>query len=456
MGKIWKRILWVALALLLLWGLNYARKSLPIAHGYNAKMLCSCVFVGQRQDSACIKEDLAGYNLIKKEINWSEKSVYASFYGLFKRKAVYREGLGCTLESDPKEQPVIPVIKTSKAPVLSDTVLWPYGAQYQVYNNQVGVDYSKIKNALDFAFDEPFKDKKRGTRAVIIIRHDSVIAEQYAPGFTENTRFLGWSMTKSIVSSALGILAKDGLIQVTQNHLFPEWTDERKDITIDQLLRMSSGLYFEEEYTSSSLATQMLFNSFSVKRIPKQQKLKTKPYEEWYYSSGTTNLLTNILYHKTEPRTLDFVYNRLIYKIGMGSMVLEPDAAGMWVGSSFSYATARDWAKFGLLYLHDGVWNGERILADGWVNYTATPTPKSDSLMYGAHFWLNGAPDKSKPAVRWPELPNDIFYASGYQGQHVVIIPSYNMVIVRLGQYSDGTAWSLREFLNLTLSSIKK
>lgn len=172
-------------------------------------------------------------------------------------------------------------------------------------------------------------------------------------------------MTKSIVNASLGILAKDGLIQVNQNQLISRMDRRTSGSTIDQLLRMSSGLYFEET-TSSSLATQMLFNSFSVKRIPKQQKLKTKPYEEWYYSSGTTNLLTNILYQKTEPRTLDFVYNRLIYKIGMTSMVLEPDVAGMWVGSSFAYATARkNGRKFGLLYLHDGVWNGERILAEG-------------------------------------------------------------------------------------------
>lgn len=453
MKKHIRKIIWLVLIGLLLWGLNYGRKALPVAHGYNAKMLCSCVFVGERSDSACIREDLAGYDLIQKEVDWQEKSVTASFYGLFKRKAIFRDGLGCTLMQEKKD---VLVQKTAQPPFLSDTVAWPYGNRLEIYPNKAGVDVEKLQKALDFAFDEPYDDKKRGTRSVLIIRNDTVIAEKYAPGFDENTRLLGWSMSKSIASAMFGILAKDGVIKVEQDHLFPEWSDERQKITIDQLLRMSSGLYFEEEYTSSSLATQMLFNSFSVNLIPRSQRLKAKPYEEWYYSSGTTNLLTQILYEKTAPNSLDFMYNRLIYKIGMNSAVLEPDGAGMWVGSSFTYATTRDWAKFGLLYLHDGVWNGERILAEGWTQYTATPAPKSDSLMYGAHFWVNGSLDKSKPAIRWPELPNDIYLAIGYQGQNVVIIPSLNMVVVRMGQFSSSDAWSIRTFLNLVLQSVKK
>lgn len=441
---------------LLIWVVNYVQKALPIANGYNAKMLCSCVFVAERKEDACLEEDLSAYSFLKREIDYTQKRVSSSLWGFFKVQAVYRDQIGCSIYNESSSDPLVEISKKVLPNTFSDTIDYPYGNRIKTHPNVSNIDYTKLKEALDFAFDEPFEDKKRGTRAVLIVKGDSIIAERYANGFDQNTKLIGWSMTKSLVNAMIGILVKDGLLTTGQNQLFDAWKDERKNITIDDLLKMSSGLYFEEEYSKSSLATQMLFNSYSVKQFPIKQNLIAKPSENWYYASGTSNLLSALIQEKKGVYTFDTIYHRLIYKIGMNSMIIEPDASGLWVGSSFSYATARDWAKFGLLYLHDGIWNGERILPEGWVNYTRTPAPFSDSLQYGAHFWMNASLSADQPAKRWPELPNDLFYASGYQGQHVVIIPSLDMVIVRLGQYSQSDAWDVRTFLNKVVACVKK
>ncbi len=451
-----KKILLLLLLVLIGFGVYYGSKILPILNGYNAKNLCSCTFVSERSIQHCVEEDLSDFVIVTKEVDKQHKMVHTSVLGMFKKTAVFREGLGCTLYSENKEQELKPVGITAKPQNLSDSVNYPYGNNFKVYNNVSVIDYSLLQNALDYAFSEPNENMLQNTRAILVIYNDTVIAEQYAPGFNENTRFLGWSMTKSLLSAYIGVMIKNGELSLQEANLLEDWNDDRKNITVNHLLQMSSGLYFEEEYGKPSLATNMLFNSYSVVESPVSQKLIDDPGKTWYYSSGTSNVLSKIIHNKQQNNTFNNVYNRLIYKIGMNSMVIEPDAKGYWVGSSFSYATARDWAKFGLLYLHNGYWNQEQILLSDWVNYTKTPAINSDSLMYGAHFWLNASKSENTPAVRWPELPNDIFYASGYQGQNVVIIPSKKMVIVRLGLASESKAWSLRTFLNKLLPAVKQ
>ena len=226
-----------------------------------------------------------------------------------------------------------------------------------------------------------------------------------------------------------------------------EWqNDMRREITLDALLRMSSGLEFVEDYASPSDATRMLFGAKNAASVAIAAPAIAKPNEVWSYSSGTTNILQAIIRRQFSNHA-DYVaypYQRLFSKLGMTSAVLESDASGVFVGSSFMYATARDWAKFGQLYLQDGVWQGERLLPEGWVRYSSTPTPKSNGV-YAAQFWLN----KNDPA-----FPQDAFMADGFEGQNVAIIPSKNVVIVRLG-LSRGGAFDDNAFIKRIVSALE-
>jgi len=215
--------------------------------------------------------------------------------------------------------------------------------------------------------------------------------------------------------------------------LFAEWdNDERKNITIDQLLHANSGLEWDEAYATPSPATNMLFTKANMGKYAMSYNLEYEPGTHFEYSTGTTNILSRVIRRKTGQHYYRFPYNALFLKTGMYSAVLETDAAGTYVGSSYCFATARDWAKFGLLYLNDGVANGLRILPKGWVAYTRTPARGAIMGEYGAHFWLNaGAP--GNPSKRlYPLVPTDCFWADGYQGQSVWIIPSKQLVVVRL------------------------
>lgn len=241
----------------------------------------------------------------------------------------------------------------------------------------------------------------------------------------------------------------------------PEWKNNEnfKDhakITIDSLLRMSSGLSFQEKYHAFGQATAMLFSEPSAASFAAMQPVLYPIDTVWYYSSGSTNLLCRKLRETFDDMRdyWEFPKKELFDKIGMKSMILETDSSGIFVGSSFGYATARDWNKFGLLYLNDGVWNGERILPEGWVKYSTTPTSSSPNGHYGAQWWLNsGGLDKeqSKPL---PKLPNDVFFAHGYEQQFTLVVPSKKLVITRLSYYKadvEELMGDLENFINQIL-----
>ena len=218
-----------------------------------------------------------------------------------------------------------------------------------------------------------------------------------------------------------------------------------KDITIDQLLNMESGLEWDEDYFNISDVTRMLYLNDDAVKVAIGKTLEFRPEENWEYSSGTTNILSWIIRKKTRSydEYLNFPYRELFYKIGMTSAQMEMDARGTYIGSSYCFATARDWAKFGLLYLQDGIWNGERILPEGWIKYSTTPVEKSKGI-YGAHFWLN------HNHAAYKDAPPDLFSANGFQGQRVFIIPSKDLVIVRLG-LAGSSSFDFNEFLkNIT------
>jgi CubicO group peptidase (beta-lactamase class C family) len=282
-----------------------------------------------------------------------------------------------------------------------------------------------------------------------VIYKDRIIAEKYENGFSKNTKFLGWSMTKSITATYFGILQKEGKININEPVGLPEWAkDERSKITLRHLIQMNSGLEWEEDYGKISDVTEMLFLAEDMPKVQLEKPAAFAPNTHWNYSSGTTNLLSGILRKQfaTHQEYLDFWYSSLIDKIGMHSMLIEPDMAGNYVGSSYGWATTRDWAKFGLLYLHEGNWNGEQIFDKSWAKYVATPTPTSNGS-YGGHFWLNAG-------GKYPDVPKDMYYASGYQGQKVIIIPSKEMIIVRFGLTEDED-FDFNGMIRDVISSIK-
>jgi CubicO group peptidase (beta-lactamase class C family) len=201
----------------------------------------------------------------------------------------------------------------------------------------------------------------------------------------------------------------------------------------------------------------MLFAAADADSVAATSPLMHEPGTVWYYSSGTTNLIAQRIrdvFVDDDIAYLTFPRHALFDRIGMHSAVIEPDPSGTFVGSSFMYATARDWARFGLLYLQDGVWNGERILPEGWVQYSVTPVPPAPLGEYGAQWWLNAGTAADTMKRRWPDLPRDIFYAAGFQGQYVVIVPSHELVVVRLGVTHDDRAWSLGGFLRTVIDAL--
>ena len=439
-SKIIKRTLLVVLAVALVFAIRYAWVSFPNISGYGAKNLCSCIFVAGREEKTVQQEELNDFpvNLGTFSVNKEDSSATGTVFGLAKRKAIYRKGLGCTLvneisEKEIREQPftagINPIINT-------DTVPWPMG---DLLNDSIPaeVDLIKLKIAVNNAFAEPDTNNKIYTRAVLVVYDGKLVAEQYAPGFTKNTVMLGWSMSKSIVSALIGILVKNGKLNINDTAPVEQWNDKsdpKHTITIEQLLQQTSGLDFLEDYTKASSVTDMLFKYGDMAAYTAKLPLKYQPGTVFNYSSGNSNILSSVIRKIVgEQNYHSFPNKALFQKTGIYSMVLEPDASGTFVGSSYSYATARDWARFGLLYYNDGVFNGERILPEGWMKKSSVPSAADKRKHYGYQFWLNGF-DKKDLSKRWyPDVPADMFFADGYGGQNVYIIPSRKAVIVRLG-----------------------
>lgn len=440
----------------------YLAKAMPIGTGYTAKYLCTSTFISQRDPDVVFAEDVKPINPLFKPVRWrvdrDRQTVTAAAFTAFQATAVYREGCGCTLlagitEDDLRRQNFYRYDHANAPPQPSPDIAWPQGGGEPADPRAFGVDAHLLEQALDQAFAEPGPDNPRKTRAVAVVYDGWLIAERYAPGFGPDMPMLGWSMSKSVTNALVGVLVGQGRLKVEDPAPVPEWQtpdDPKRSITLDQLMRMSSGLAFEEVYGPLSDATDMFYRAYDFAAFAAQRPLEAHPDEKWNYSSGTANIIARIVrqeIEKTTPNYYQFIHEAFFDRIGMTGAVLEPDASGTFVGSSYAVATVRDWARFGLLYLQDGVWNGERILPEGWVAYATTPTPKAPRGEYGALFWLNaGAPDN--PADRlWLNAPVDAYAAQGYQEQKVIVIPSKRLVLVRFGATSDRSAWGTDAFI---------
>ncbi len=305
-----------------------------------------------------------------------------------------------------------------------------------------GVDYIQLNEAIDWAFSEPDTERLKNTKAVVVIYNDTLVAERYAPGFFAQTRMPGWSMTKSVINALVGITVQQSQLDIHQPAPVPAWQEEndpRQNITWNHLMRMNSGLDWGETYFGVSDVTRMLYLSEDMASVAIHQPLGDEPGTTWYYSSGTTNILSWLLrQHYGDDAYYALPYQQLFQPLGMSSAIIEADLSGTFVGSSYMLATARDWAKFGLLYYHNGVWQGQRILPEGWVKYTTRPVDDAPFRKYGAQFWLN-AGERNRPDQReFPDVPTELFFAQGFDEQSIFILPQRKLVIVRLGVTARG------------------
>ena len=426
---------------------NYSK--LELISGFSAKNVASGHFIANRSLSIIEKTD-NDFDVIgwaSNQISESGKFATADVFGLKKSKAIYRVGLGATLINNDFD--TTRAYEIPKRIKIKNKLSFPYGDIEPKDTVFANVDYAKLNCAVANAFDLKGKIDKK-TRSVLVIYKDKIIAEKYDSGFDKNAKILGWSMTKSITGTLFGILQKQGQFDIYKPAPIAEWqNDNRKNITTNDLLHMNSGLEWEEEYDRICDATQMLFHAEDMTRVQLLKPAIFKPNTHWNYSSGTTNLLSGILrkQFKTHQEYLDFWYSALIDKIGMHSMVIETDMAGNYVGSSYAWATTRDWSKLGLLYLHKGNWNGEQLFYPNWAKYVSTPTNTSNGK-YGAQFWLNAG-------GYYPDAPRDMYSCNGFQGQKVFIIPSHNLVIVRMGLTGD-SKFNFNGLLKGIVGSVKK
>ena len=436
---------------------------LRLAVAYKAKLLCSGVFVSKRDIQSLLTEDLgvddlAPLKLLKTAIDPEEQTVIVSCLGRFQQSALYRPGLGGSL--------LIGATSAQLRQQGQPFTTWFLNRPRRHTSLPVAaalpptVDSTKLAKTLESAFTESDPAKLKRTRAIVMVHQGQIIAERYAPGFSSDTPMLGWSMTKSVINALIGILVHQGKLSLADRDLFPEWRqpeDRRRQITLDHLLRMSSGLQFSEQYDSPlSDATTMLFQRGDAAAYALQSPLIAPPDHEVHYASGTTILLCRIMRQVIGGTLADyfaFPYQTLFDRLGMASAVLEPDAAGIFTGSSFMYATAQDWAKIGMLYLQDGYWQGEQILPSGWVKYSTTPN--SNEPRYAAHFWLQPPFSFTSPHRSSSLWPQDAYLASGYQGQLLTVIPSHNLVVVRLGLAQRLHSWDHEQFIEQVIQAVR-
>lgn len=405
-----------------------------VGTGYSAKIVCSNVFLAGRDGQEVLALDvqspghpLLGY--ITASVDREAGRVRAALLGLFAAQvAIHREGLGCSLVPDgdvaAAEMPLPPPLAPNAD---AAAALWPQG-------ESVAPD---TETALADLLDSP---QMRGPemRAIVVAHRGRIVAERYGAGFDARTPLLGWSMSKSVTAAIIGTLVREGRMSLEQDRLFDLWAgDDRASISVADLLAMSSGLVFNEDYGDVTDVTRMLYLEPDMASFAADKPLLGDVGATFSYSSGTTVLLSRIWQDAVgdEVEAVAWPNEQLFGQIGMYSAVQEVDARGTLAGSSYIYATARDWARFGQFLLQDGVWDGRQILPEGFVDWMREPAPTN--RYYGrGHVWLQGPRadgPRGQPTDAGFELPQDTFWLSGHDGQTVAIIPSRDLVVVRMG-----------------------
>lgn len=413
-----------------------------VGTGYAAKVICSLVHnTGQDPDHVLgvyVAREVAPLGAVLR-VRASEGGVEARSLPGIVARAVHRPGLGCTLLPGASEAALaLPEGLAEPRPGVDPRAPWPAGGA-----SPAAPVPPAVASALDRAFREPElaagRDRVRQTTAVVVAHDGRLVAERYAAGYGPETPMLSWSMAKSVLAALVGVMVGEGRVALEEPARVPEWQDPddpRRAITLDQLMRMSSGLAFEETIGPTSELPRMLFTFPDVGAFAARSRLAAQPDSVWSYSSGTSNLVARIVrdaHGGDLAAMVRYARERLFDPAAMTSAFFEPDAAGTFIGSSFVFASARDWARFGELHRRGGTIGDRRVLPESFVRYVTTPTPAAPEGRYGAHWWLN-AGDPDDPTRRmWPSVPRDAYSARGHSGQYVVVVPSARLVVVRLG-----------------------
>ena len=421
-----KKVLrYVAIALLLaiVGGCVYLNRLLPIITGYAAKNLASAVFVSGREAKDVEEIDL-NFSLIRytsNTVDYENKTVTSRFLWS-KSTAAYREGYGVTLlrgiTAEELREQRFPKGVLSEGQGKQDSI-----AQLSLGDSALAERLAPI--AKVFVDERAYKGHPF---AFVVLHRGGVVAECYDKGIGRDTKLLSWSMAKSFANALIGLMVKDSLLDIHAPMDIPEWQgDGRKAITLHDLMQMQSGLEWNEDYGARSDVNIMLHCERDMGLYALSKPLEHKPGTYWQYSSGTTNIVMRYLRSRfpSEEAFIGYMRSRLFDPLGIVRPVFEQDLSGTFVGSSYLYATARDFARFGQLYLDDGCVGSERILPQGWVDYTRRPAAASGKH-YGAFFWLNGN-------GKFPDVPKDMFYCDGHDGQDIFIFPSHELVVVVLG-----------------------
>lgn len=426
---------------------------LQVASGLVSHTLCSAVFVCGLEPHQIFRESMRprrGMSLIawalRYRIDYVRREVRTTVAGCCASRAVYRDGLGCVLvwgaPAGAATEPMATALvhaPTPLTPLPSRAVPGLVSAQLQQALAPVSIPVSRrLQQALDGAFAEPDGPPYRHTKAVVVLHEGRLLAERYAPGYSADTPLLGYSVTKSVFSALVAILVREGRLALEEPAPVAAWAragDPRRAITVEHLLRMASGLDFIETDSGFDPVTRMLFCERDMAGYAASQPLLAPPGTRWGYSSCSTVLLAQVLRDRLGGRAEDiicFARRELFEPLGMQRVTLEFDATGTPVGSTYMYAPARGWARFGQLYLDDGLAAERRILPEGWVRYSTTPTLDSG---YGAGFWLCSVPGNMPEGIPWglPGVPADTFLGRGFLGQYLVIVPSRRLVVARFG-----------------------
>ena len=425
----------------LAFGAARARDVPKVATGFIAHTLCSETFVSgldPQRDLTETTDAMPGSGLLTwamhLQIDRARKDVTVTLFGIGRSHAVYRKGLGCTLEHGEGLVDVA-LRPDDKQPALLPEIAGP---------DIVAPQSEGLAAALDRAFTEPAEPPYRRTRAIVVMKDGRIVAERYADGIGPETQLLGFSMTKSVMSALTGILVRQGKLKLDGPAPVAAWQnpgDPRHAITVDQLLRHTAGIALGsslEAKLGSALepVNTMKYASDDMAGVAERAPLATAPGTVWNYHDGNFVILAHLLREAAGGKPADalaFARRELFAPLGMRHVTLQLDASGTIEASGEMMASARDWARFGQLFLNDGIAGGKRILPEGWVNYSATATPNA-WVGIGAGFWTNqgdsfGANFRTKHG--WPR---DAFFAKGTIGQYTIIIPSERLVIVRMGR----------------------
>lgn len=405
----------------------YLNSLLPIITGYAAKNLCSAVFISSRSQEEVEKLDL-NFSLVRYTrnfVDFADKSVTSHFlWG--RSKAIFREGFGATLVRAIPESAIrkIKYPPGTQPGYLQDTIQWPLGDI--IPDTETGIDINSLRNISNRLITG---NEYNGIAFAFMVLYKGIpVTEAYRPHFDQHTRFLSWSMAKSFTNAMVGILVRQGKLNINLPVELDEWkNDGRRKITLNDLLQMQSGLKWNEDYGNRSDVTLMLHCSGNMGKFAIERPYAFDAGTHWYYSSGTTNIVSYLIRKQFDNDSLyyTFVNSELFNKTGMPDALFEVDPTGTRVGSSYIYATARDYARFALLFRDDGVLKGERILPEGWVKYCRTAASGSSGT-YGASFWLN-------LNKRLPSVPEDMFACEGHDGQRIFIMPAQDLIVIVLG-----------------------